>query len=352
MEKNITVGIIGAGRIGMTHAQSIAYEIPGVVIKSVADPYITEEATHTLKRLGVQHITDDYHTIIADPEIDAILICSSTATHSPISQEAALAGKHVFCEKPVDLDIAKIVETLRVIQDAHIQYQVGFNRRFDHNFDTLKKSIDAGKIGAVHMVNITSRDPAPPPISYIEVSGGIYTDMMVHDFDMARFLVGSEVTEVYASAEVRIDERIGDAGDYDTAVAVLTFENGAIALINNSRQAVYGYDQRVEVFGEKGSISIQNDTQSTAILSTADGVISENPKYFFLERYMDAFTEEKKQFFQAIADGTDPPVGGIDGLLSVAIAEAANRSVREHRPVAVSEVIDISILKEGLHTSR
>ena len=165
MEKKIVVGIIGAGRIGITHAKSIAYEIPGVVIKSVADPYITEEATATMKRLGVQIITDDYHHVIADPDIEAIFICSSTATHSPISQEAALAGKHVFCEKPVDLDITKIIETLHVVKQANIQFQVGFNRRFDHNFAALKAAIDAGKIGNVHVVKITSRDPAPPPIS-------------------------------------------------------------------------------------------------------------------------------------------------------------------------------------------
>jgi myo-inositol 2-dehydrogenase/D-chiro-inositol 1-dehydrogenase len=347
MGKQIAVGIIGAGRIGMTHAKSIAYEIPGAYIKIVADPYITEESTLLMNKLGVQHVTKDYREIIQDPDIQAVIICSSTATHAPISQEAALAGKHIFCEKPIDLDIAKIVDTLQVVQKAQVKFQVGFNRRFDHNFYALKKRITEQQIGNIHMVNITSRDPAPPPISYIEVSGGIYTDMMVHDFDMARFLVDSEVEEVYAAASVKIDPRIGEAGDYDTATATLKFKNGVIAMINNSRQAVYGYDQRVEVFGEKGAVSIQNDTPATTVLSNADGVISEKPKYFFLERYMDAFTEEKRQFFAAIEEGTEVPVGGLDGLYSVVIAAAANLSVKENRPVKIDEIFDFSTISDS-----
>ena len=339
MEKDIIVGIIGAGRIGITHAKSIAYEIPGVTIKMVADPYITDETTQLMKKLGAQHITKDYREILADPEIEAVFICSSTDTHSPISQEAALAGKHVFCEKPVDLDIEKIKETLAVVKKAGITYQVGFNRRFDHNFMALRKALDEGKIGDVHIVKTTSRDPGPPPISYVKVSGGIFMDMIVHDFDVARFLTGSEVTEVYAAAAVRVDPAIGEAGDYDTAVTTLKFENGAIAVIDASRKASYGYDQRVEVFGAKGSIAIQNDTDSTAVLSNEQGVLAEKPKHFFLERYMGAYTEEKIQFFNAIRNNTAPPVGGFDGLISVVIAEAAKLSAKENRPVKISEIL-------------
>ena len=191
-------------------------------------------------------------------------------------------------------------------------------------------------------MKITSRDPSPPPIGYVKSSGGIYTDMMCHDFDMARFMTGSEVLEVYAAASVRIDEEIGKAGDFDTATATLKFENGAIALIDISRQAVYGYDQRLEVFGEKGAITISNDTQSTTVISNVDGVTAEKPKYFFLERYMDAFTEEKVQFFNSIKNNTETPVGGFDGLISVVIAAAANLSVKENRPVKISEITDLN----------
>jgi myo-inositol 2-dehydrogenase/D-chiro-inositol 1-dehydrogenase len=338
---DIVVGIIGAGRIGQVHARSIAYEIPGVTIKTVADPYLTDEAAALMKSLGVQKVCKDHKEIINDPEIEAVFICSSTDTHSPLSREACLAGKHVFCEKPVDLDIDKIKETLKVVKESGVIYQVGFNRRFDHNFASVKAAIDAGKVGDVHILKITSRDPSPPPVEYVKVSGGIFCDMIVHDFDMARFLTGSEVTEVFAAADVRIDEEIGKAGDYDTAVVTLRFENGAIAVIDASRKAVYGYDQRVEAFGSKGAVSIGNDTLSTAVISSEDGIVSEKPKYFFLERYMGAFTEEKLQFFDAIRKGTEVPVGGFDGLISVVIAEAAKRSAAENRPVKISEITDL-----------
>ncbi len=338
----IVVGIIGAGRIGQVHARSIAYEIPGVTIKTVADPYLTDDAAALMMSLGVQKVSKDYREIINDPEIEAVFICSSTDTHSPLSQEACRAGKHVFCEKPVDLDIDKIKETLKVVRESGVIYQVGFNRRFDHNFASVKAAIDAGKVGDVHILKITSRDPSPPPVEYVKVSGGIFCDMIVHDFDMARFLTGSEVIEVFAAADVRIDEEIGRAGDYDTAVVTLKFENGAIAVIDASRKAVYGYDQRVEAFGSKGAVAIGNDTLSTAVISNEDGIVSEKPKYFFLERYMGAFTEEKRQFFDAIRKGSEVPVGGFDGLISVVIAEAAKRSAAENRPVKISEITDLN----------
>jgi myo-inositol 2-dehydrogenase / D-chiro-inositol 1-dehydrogenase len=341
MSKDIKVGIIGAGRIGIVHAKSIAYEIPGVTIKTVADPSLTEEASVLMKSLGAEKVTKDYKEVINDPDIEAVFICSSTDTHSIISQEASKAGKHVFCEKPVDLDIEKIKKTLKVVKDSGVKYQVGFNRRFDHNFTSVKAAIDAGKIGDVHILKITSRDPDPPPAEYVKGSGGIFYDMVVHDFDMARFLTGSEVIEVFAAADVRIDEEIGKAGDYDTAVVTLKFESGAIGVIDASRKAVYGYDQRVEVFGNKGSVSIGNDTLSTAVISNEDGVTAEKPKYFFLERYMGAFSEEKIQFFNAIDGNTDVPVGGFDGLISVVIAEAAKRSAAENRPVKISEITDL-----------
>ncbi len=342
MGKDIVVGIIGAGRIGITHAKSIAYEIPGVTIKTVADPFINEDTEKLMKSLGAEKVTKDYKEIISDPDIEAVLICSSTDTHSPISQEACKSGKHVFCEKPVDLDIDKIKATLKVVRDSGVKYQVGFNRRFDHNFMAIKAAVDSGKIGDVHILKLTSRDPGPPPIEYIKVSGGIFYDMLVHDFDVARFLSGSEVIEVYAAAAVRVDEEIEKAGDYDTAVVTLKFENGAIAVIDGSRKASYGYDQRVEVFGSKGSVAIGNDALSTAVISNENGITSEKPLHFFLERYMGAYSEEKVQFFEAIRNDKEPPVGGFDGLISVVIAEAAKRSANENRVVKISEITDLN----------
>jgi len=338
MADKITVGIIGAGRIGLVHAKSITYEIPYIKVKTVADPYMSDDAKKTLQSYGITNLVDDYKVILNDPEIDAVLICSSTDTHAQLSQEASKAGKNVFCEKPIDLNIEKIKETLDVVEQSKVKYQIGFNRRFDHNFKAVKKAIDEGKVGDINIVKITSRDPAPPPISYVKVSGGIFYDMIVHDFDMARFLVGSEVEEVFAVGSVMIDKEIGEAGDYDTAVVTLKFKNGVICVIDACRKAVYGYDQRVEVFGSKGSIAINNDSDSTAVLSNEIGVIAEKPKYFFLERYMGAFTEEKIKFFEAIIDNKDVPVNGADGLMAIIIAEAAKRSAKEKRIVKISEI--------------
>lgn len=340
MNNPISIGIIGAGRIGLTHAKSIVNDIPGVNVKTVSDPYISKKAVEELNALGIKNINSDYRDVLSDPEIEAVIICSPTDTHSLISIEAAKKKKHVFCEKPIDLDIDKIHETLLIVEQSGIKYQVGFNHRFDHNFKAVKKHIIKGNIGKVHVVKVTSRDPSPPGIEYIKSSGGIFTDMMIHDFDIVRFLSGVEVVEVYAMGSVCFDEEIGKAGDFDTATAALKLENDAIALIDISRRAVYGYDQRVEVFGSGGSVNISNDTNSTALLSNGQGVIGEKPKYFFLERYMDAFAEEKKEFFRAIKNNTDPPVTGYDGFMSVVIAEAANKSVREKRPVKIKEIID------------
>lgn len=214
--------------------------------------------------------------------------------------------------------------------------QIGFNRRFDHNFKQVANFIKEGKIGDVHIVKITSRDPAPPPIEYVKVSGGMFMDMTIHDFDMARYLSGSEVEEVYAQGTALIDPAIREAGDIDTAVITLKFKNGALGVIDNSRMAVYGYDQRVEVFGSKGCITVSNDTESSVVLSNAEGVTGEKPGYFFLERYMDSFRQELREFFDAIINDRETPVTGIDGLKPVIIGMAANKSLAEGKTVAVS----------------
>lgn len=334
----ISLGIIGAGRIGKVHAQSIMNHITSARLKTIADPFMNEETEASLRALGVSDCTKDYKKILNDPEIDAVLICSSTNTHADISLEAIAAGKHVFCEKPVSQDIAKIREVMEKLKGTKLKYQVGFNRRFDHNFEAVRAAVANGDVGDVHIVRITSRDPAPPPPEYAAVSGGMFLDMTIHDFDMVRYLTASDVVEVFANGAVLIDPLIGKAGDIDTAIISLKMANGALAVIDNSRKAAYGYDQRAEVFGSKGQASVSNDTNSSLILSSETGIHAEKPLYFFLERYMASFTKEVRMFVQAIEQDCPVPVDINDGLQPVLIAAAALRSLKEHRPVLLSEI--------------
>jgi myo-inositol 2-dehydrogenase / D-chiro-inositol 1-dehydrogenase len=280
----------------------------------------------------------DYHAILSDPGIEAVAICSSTDTHSKIMTEAAQAGKQIFCEKPIALDLGKIDAALDAVKKAEVKLQIGFNRRFDPNFRKIRSMIAEGKIGEPHIIRITSRDPAPPPISYVRVSGGMFLDMTIHDFDMARYLCGSEVEEVYTAAGVMVDPAIGDAGDVDTSIITLRFANGAIGTIDNSRKAVYGYDQRVEVFGSNGMIQAHNNTPDQDVYFNAEGVQSSKPLYFFLERYIESYIAEMKEFVHSIREDTSPPVTGIDGRIPVMIGMAAKKSYLEHRPVKLSEI--------------
>ena len=321
----IQIGIIGAGRIGKVHLQSISTQVKNACVKAIADPFINDETRDYIKSFGVKEIYADYKEILADPDIDAVLVCSSTDTHAAISIEAIEAGKHVFCEKPVDHSPEKI--------------NAGFNRRFDHNFAAIRAAVDAGKIGDPHIVKITSRDPEPPNPAYIKVSGGIFLDMTIHDFDMACFLVNSQVDEIYVNSAVLVDPAIGEQGDVDTAIITMKMKNGALAVIDNSRRAAYGYDQRAEVFGSKGMVATSNDTLSSAVIADANGVTGEKPLYFFLERYMQSFSTEMNQFVDSIINDTEPPVGIEAGLQSVLIARAAKKSVEEHRPVKLEELL-------------
>ena len=334
----VTFGVIGAGRIGKVHTESICLHIKNAKIKTLADPFMTEETAEWAKSLGVEQTTKDYHEILDDPEIDAVMICSSTNTHSPISIEAIHAGKHVFCEKPIDHDLGKIKEVMEALEGSGLKYQVGFNRRFDHNFEAVRNAVAAGKIGKPHIIKITSRDPQPPSAEYAAVSGGMFLDMTIHDFDMVRYLAGCDAEEVYVQSAVLVDPAIGEAGDVDTAVITLKMENGAIAVIDNSRKAVYGYDQRAEVFGSGGMIATANDAPSTAVLSNENGVTGEKPLYFFLERYMESFSREVRLFVDAIENNKETPLGVADGLKPVLMGIAAKRSVEEHRPVKLSEI--------------
>lgn len=333
----IRIGVIGAGRIGKIHAENLATRVPDAQVVAIAD-VILSVAQETARRLHIPKAVADYHDILHDPQIDAVAICSSTDTHACIITEAAQAGKHIFCEKPIDHDLKKIDEALAAVEKSGVKLQIGFNRRFDPNFRKVRSMIVEGKIGQLHILRITSRDPAPPPIEYIKVSGGIFLDMTIHDFDMARYLSGSEVEEVFVAGGVMVDKRIGDAGDIDTAVITLRFASGAIGTIDNSRQAVYGYDQRVEAFGSAGMVTVANNTPDTHVYSNADGVHSAKPLYFFLERYTESFAAEMKEFVEAIQKNTPPPVTGIDGRIPVLIGMAAWKSYHEHRPVKLSEV--------------
>jgi len=340
MADSVVLGIIGAGRIGKLHAENLKYFVPQARIKAIADVNLTPQIESWAKGLGVPVVSKDPKVILEDKEIQAVFICSSTDTHADFAVAAAKAGKHVFCEKPVDTTVPKVVAAIEAVKKAGVKLQVGFNRRFDHNFARIHELVKSGSVGSVHIVKISSRDPAPPPVSYVAVSGGIFLDMMIHDFDMARFQAGSDVVEVFAQGAVLVDPGIGKAGDVDTALVTLKFANGAIGVIDNSRKAVYGYDQRVEVFGSKGSAEAANDTPSTVKLSTEAGVIGDKPLYFFLERYKEAFVAEEKAFVAAVAEGEPVPVSGEDGLQDLIVALAAKKSLAEHRPVKISEIAE------------
>jgi myo-inositol 2-dehydrogenase/D-chiro-inositol 1-dehydrogenase len=264
---------------------------------------------------------------LENKNIDAVIICSSTDTHAQIIAEAAKAGKHIFCEKPIALDLKKIDEAIAAVEKAGVKLQVGFNRRFDPSFRKAKKMVAEGKIGTPHLVRISSRDPEPPPISYIKVSGGIFLDMMIHDFDMARYLLDQEVTELMAIGNCLVDPAIGKVGDIDTAIVSLKYEGGALGAIDNSRQAVYGYDQRIEVFGSKGCIVVGNKKPTEVEVSGAQDVKSDKPVFFFIERYTESYLAEMEEFIRCIKEDTEPLVSGFDGKMAVLMGYAAKESL-------------------------
>lgn len=334
---SINIGLIGAGRIGTVHALNLASGNTGANLLAIAD--IDRKATEAL---AAQHqvgwICSDYRDLLNSDNIDAVFICSSTPTHAEYSLAALAAGKHVFCEKPVDLDLAKVTEVVEAVEASSQVYFLGFNRRYDRNFRHLQERLQKGELGKPQILRITSRDPAPPPISYIKSSGGIFLDMTIHDFDMARFVMGREVREVYARGAVLIDPAIGKAGDIDTVLITLTFDDGTIGTIDNCRQAVYGYDQRVEVLAEKGMISAENELENQTRIQTAERVSSAKPMYFFLERYLEAYRRETIDFIDCITNDRKAPVSAVDGLAALKIGLAAGRSIKENRPVRLDEI--------------
>ena len=341
MGKRVRIGLLGAGRIGRLHGENLAHAVPEAELYAVADPYLNDEGRAWAKEMGIEKAYTDPEEIFNDKSIEAVFICSSTNTHADFIIRAAAAGKHIFCEKPIDTNLTKIQEALDVVKKAGVKLQVGFVRRFDHNHKAVADAVKNGVIGDPHIVIVNSRDPEPPPASYVAVSGGIFYDMMIHDFDMVRYVTGSEAVEVSSVGACLVNPNLQEESgipDVDTAVVTMKMENGCIAVISNSRQAVYGYDQRVEAFGSKGMAADSNDLLHTAAITTVDGTRTEKPLWFFLERYNNAFIEEAKEFIDCVVNGKEPSVTGFDGLAPVRIAMAAKKSLEEGRPVRLDEI--------------
>lgn len=334
---SIKIGILGLGRIGQIHLKNLATSIKGVEVVAAMNP--SEEGQSFAKDLHIPIVTGNADDVFNNTEIDAVAICSPSDTHEDYIKRAANAGKAIFCEKPLDLSLEKVKEILAVVLANNTPLMVAFNQRFDTNFAQIKSLVTEGKVGELRTIKITSRDPAPPPIDYIKSSGGLFLDMTIHDFDMARYIANSEVDEVYARGHNLVDSAIGEAGDIDTGFVLLTFENGTTAIIENSRQAAYGYDQRLEVFGSKGMAQADNNFKDTHQLLDVNGVHSSRPLDFFMDRYIDSYLYEMNGFVNALNQKKAPPVTGEDGLKATAIALAANKSMKENRPVKLVEIL-------------
>jgi myo-inositol 2-dehydrogenase / D-chiro-inositol 1-dehydrogenase len=337
INNRLNIGIIGAGRIGKVHAETIAFRVPEANAAAITD-LNQDAAEQVAARCGIPVVAASVDQILDDPDIDAVLICSSTDTHADLTIRAARARKHIFCEKPIDHSLAKIDAALAAVAEAGVKLQIGFNRRFDPNFARVRAAVQSGEIGSPRLLHIISRDPAPPPVSYVKVSGGMFLDMTIHDFDMARFLIGDEVEEVYTAAGVMVDPAIGEAGDLDTALITLKFRNGVIGSIDNCRQAAYGYDQRAEILGSAGSVSTANCYPNEATISTGESVRRDLPLNFFMDRYTESFTREVRAFVQAVVEDKPTPVTGIDGRIPVVMGLAARKSFDERRPVRLEEI--------------
>lgn len=340
--KKTVVGVIGAGSMGRVHIENIMTAIPRAELRHVSDP--VPEAYNTIAdEMGWPRADADYTVMLRDPEVEAVIIAAPAALHGDMIIQAARAGKHVFCEKPLDYSVDKIVEALKAVKEAGVRLQLGFNRRFDHNFAKARALLDEGRLGDVHVVKISSRDPVPPVMGYFTAPGGercsIYTDTTIHDFDMARFLNPSEVVEVYAMGSKLINKDKPEITRDDTCVITMRHADNSLTVIDNSWEAVYGYDQRAEVFGTRGAATVENDVFSRTVLHNRDGIIHEKPLVTIKDRYGDAYAEEIRRFIAAIQNGTEVPVTGMDGLVSIVIANAARKSAEENRPVKIAELM-------------
>ena len=330
----LKVGLLGAGRIGQVHAAVVAAH-EGSKLAAVSDVYAPAAEELAAKYHAQVKNSDE---IIADDAINAVLIATSTDTHSDLIEAATQAGKAVMCEKPVDLSLERARACLKAVSATGRPVMIGFNRRFDPSFAAIRDSLAAGQIGKAELLSVTSFDPAPPPVEYIKVSGGMFRDMMIHDFDMTNFIMGETPVSISASGACLVDPEIGRAGDIDTAVVTLSYADGKLAVIKNSRRAAYGYDQRLELLGADGLLQAQNMLENTVVKSTGQGVISAKPTYFFIERYMPAYKAEWAAFVAAVQEGDDMPVSLQDGVQALAMAEAAQRSFDSSRPVRLADV--------------
>jgi myo-inositol 2-dehydrogenase / D-chiro-inositol 1-dehydrogenase len=331
----VRIGVIGVGRIGRMHAELLAHRVPGAAVEVVYDAY-EPTALDVAAGLGVP-VAASVEEILAS-DVDAVAICSSTDTHTELMIRAAESGKAMFCEKPVSLDLTELDRALTAVRESGVPFQIGFNRRFDPAHASVREAVASGAIGEPHLVRISSRDPAPPPLEYVRHSGGLFLDMMIHDFDMARFVTGSEVVEVFARGAVRVDPAFAQAGDIDTALVTLVHESGCLTAIDNSRRAVYGFDQRVEVFGSDGLAASENPRAHSGVVLTSAGTAAPPLPHFFLERYLPSYELEWSAFVATIRDGVPTQVSANDARAPLVIGLAAWRSLREGRPVAIEEV--------------
>lgn len=334
------IAVAGLGRIGKIHLDNLCMKFPGLEVAAVMD--ISKEATKIADEYQIPVVVDNYDDLLAVDNLDAVVICSPTDTHAEYVMKAARAGKNIFCEKPLDLSLETVKEVLNVVESSGIKMMLGFNRRFDPEFKKIRALIEANAVGDPQIIKITSRDPGPPPVSYIKVSGGLFLDMTIHDFDMARFISGKEVKEVFAAGAVKVDKEIGEAGDIDTAIITLIFEDDSMAVIDNSRKAEYGYDQRLEVFGSKGMTMADNKFQTNHRLLTSKGLSGDLPLYFFLERYQESYYHEMKDFIDSLEKDEALSVDGKDGLAAMIIGLAAKKSMEEKRRIQLSEIYNRS----------
>lgn len=335
--RKIKLAVAGLGRIGKIHLKNLL-QINEVEVVAAMDNH--PESLEFASQKGINSLFTSYEQMIQDSSIDAVVICSPTDTHADYVEIAAHAGIAIFCEKPLDLNLVRVLGVLKLVASKGINLMLGFNRRFDKEFIKVKTLVEEGAIGKHHLVKITSRDPKAPPISYVVKSGGLFLDMTIHDFDMARFIVDKEIVEVYAKGAALINPELSRVGDIDSAVITLTYEDGSMAIIDNSREAAYGYDQRVEVFGSIGMVKAENNLHNTHQLFNSQGSHRSLPLHFFLERYADAYKTEIMDFVQSLINETGSSVDGNDGLQSLLIGLAAIKSLKENRPVKVSEIND------------
>ena len=333
---NLRIGLLGAGRIGSMHAELLQFQVPNAMVADVYD--IMQPAAEAVATKVGPTVFATAEELITSPEVDAVAIATSTDTHVKLIVAAADANKPIFCEKPVSLAIEEVDRALAAVDAAQVPLQIGFNRRFDAGHAAVQQAVASGTIGEVRQVTITSRDPSPPPISYVEVSGGIFNDMTIHDFDMARFVTGADVEEVFAYGAVMVDPAIGDAGDFDTITVLMRHSNGVQTTITNCRQAAYGYDQRVEAFGSLGVSTSENQADHYTVTRTEQGGATAVVPHFFLDRYIPSYVTQWQQFVEAVTNGTPTPVNGHDGRAPLVIGKAALRSAKEQRPVKISEI--------------